>query len=58
MSDNNHTVSQKVINGLIDYIPHLFDLPQDAKNKIFMANSPHFLGYSKLGVEFTKGKTD
>ncbi|KAG2342825.1 Clavaminate synthase-like protein [Suillus weaverae] len=55
---NNHTVSQKVTNDLIDYIPRLFDLPQEAKNQILMANSPHFLGYSKLGAEFTKGKTD
>ncbi|KAG2074738.1 Clavaminate synthase-like protein [Suillus decipiens] len=54
----NHTVSQKVTNDLIDYIPRLFDLPQEAKNQILMANSPHFLGYSKLGAEFTKGKTD
>jgi hypothetical protein len=46
----NHTISQKVINDLIDCIPCLFDLPQDAKNKIFMANSPHFLEYSKLGA--------
>jgi isopenicillin N synthase-like dioxygenase len=55
---SNHTVSQEVTNDLIDYIPRLFDLPQEAKNQIFMANSPHFLGYSKLGAEFTKGKTD
>lgn len=55
---DNHTVSQKVTNDLIDYIPRLFDLPQEAKNQIFMANSPHFLGYSRLGAEFTKGKTD
>jgi len=55
---NNHTVSQGVINDLMDYIPRLFDLPQEAKDKIFMAYSPHFLGYSKLGMEFTKGKTD
>lgn len=55
---DNHTVSQKVTNDLIDYIPRLFDLPQEAKNQILMANSPHFLGYSKLGAEFTKGKTD
>ncbi|KAF9241863.1 hypothetical protein BU15DRAFT_87087 [Melanogaster broomeanus] len=54
----NHTVPQKVVDDLIGYIPRLFDLPQEAKNKIFMANSPHFLGYSKLGAEFTKGKTD
>lgn len=55
---SNHTVSQEVTNDLIDYIPRLFDLPREAKNQIFMANSPHFLGYSKLGAEFTKGKTD
>lgn len=54
----NHTVSQDIIDRLIDYIPRLFDLPQNAKNKIAMANSPHFLGYARLGAEFTKGKTD
>ncbi|KAH7923163.1 Clavaminate synthase-like protein [Leucogyrophana mollusca] len=54
----NHTVDKQVVDDLIAYIPKLFELPQDAKNKIFMANSPHFLGYSKLGAEFTKGKTD
>jgi len=54
----NHTVPQQVIDELIVYIPRLFDLPQEAKDKIFMANSPHFLGYSKLGAEFTKGRVD
>ena len=54
----NHSVPQQVIDDLIGYIPRLFDLPQETKNKIVMANSPHFLGYSKLGAEFTKGKTD
>ncbi|KAF8134471.1 hypothetical protein EV363DRAFT_1396885 [Boletus edulis] len=54
----NHTVPQHVVDDLIGYIPRLFDLPQEAKDKIRMANSPHFLGYSKLGAEFTKGKTD
>lgn len=54
----NHTVPQPIIDQLIDYIPRLFDLPPDAKDKILMENSPHFLGYSRLGAEFTKGKTD
>ncbi|KAI9571715.1 hypothetical protein HD554DRAFT_2203286 [Boletus coccyginus] len=54
----NHTVPQKVIDDLIGYIPRLFDLPQDEKNKIPLVNSPHFLGYSKLGTEFTKGNVD
>ncbi|KAI9571182.1 Clavaminate synthase-like protein [Boletus coccyginus] len=54
----NHTVPQNVIDDLIGYIPRLFDLPQEAKNEILMANSPHFFGYSKLGTEVTKGKID
>jgi len=54
----NHTIPQNVIDDLIEYIPRLFDLPQEAKNEILMANSPHFLGYSKLGTEVTKGKAD
>ncbi|KAI9571181.1 hypothetical protein HD554DRAFT_2312453 [Boletus coccyginus] len=52
----NHTVPQQVIDDLIGYIPRLFDLPQEAKDKISLINSPHFLGYSKLGAELTKGK--
>ncbi|KAF8157427.1 hypothetical protein K438DRAFT_1861527 [Mycena galopus ATCC 62051] len=40
------------------YIPRLFALPQEEKDKISMANSKHFLGYNKLGAEFTKGRTD
>ncbi|KAJ7618681.1 hypothetical protein FB45DRAFT_1033865 [Roridomyces roridus] len=43
---------------LISYIPKLFALPQDAKDKISMRNSKHFLGYTMLGAEFTKGRTD
>ncbi|KAH7888908.1 hypothetical protein F5I97DRAFT_1935334 [Phlebopus sp. FC_14] len=54
----NHTVSKNLVDDVIDYIPRLFSLPQETKNSIVMANSPHFLGYSKLGAEFTKGKTD
>ncbi|KAF7310500.1 hypothetical protein HMN09_00592500 [Mycena chlorophos] len=43
---------------LLRYIPKLFALPQEEKNKIAMVNSKHFLGYNKLGAEFTKGATD
>ncbi|KAJ7648521.1 hypothetical protein B0H17DRAFT_1103006 [Mycena rosella] len=45
-------------DALVAYIPRLFALPQEAKDKISMANSKHFLGYNKLGAEFTKGRTD
>ncbi|KAJ5288892.1 Oxidoreductase 2OG-Fe(II) oxygenase family [Penicillium angulare] len=36
----------------------LFDLPLEKKLEIEMVNSPHFLGYSKLGAEITALKTD
>jgi isopenicillin N synthase-like dioxygenase len=40
------------------YVPSLFALPQEKKDALRMANSPHFLGYSRLGVERTKGEAD
>jgi isopenicillin N synthase-like dioxygenase len=49
----NHGVDNHIIDSLISYIPQLFALPQ---HKIRMANSEHFLGYSKIGMELTKGK--
>jgi len=52
---SNHTVSS---DSLIEYIPKLFALSQKAKDDIAMANSEHFLGYSRLGKELTKGKVD
>ncbi len=55
---SNHPVPQADIEQLIDYIPKLFDLPQEAKDKIRMSNSPHFLGYSSFGTEFTKAAVD
>ncbi|KAG6860048.1 hypothetical protein C0995_016504 [Termitomyces sp. Mi166 len=54
----NPPVAPESIAALIDYIPKLFGLPQEAKDAIRMANSPHFLGYSRLGAELTRGKTD
>ncbi|KAF8645452.1 hypothetical protein AX16_007816 [Volvariella volvacea WC 439] len=54
----NPPVEKSVIDTVVDYIPKLFALPQEEKNKIRMANSPHFLGYSRLGAEFTKGAVD
>ncbi|KAJ8501746.1 hypothetical protein ONZ45_g12029 [Pleurotus djamor] len=54
----NSSISKDTIDAVMSYIPQLFALPQDAKDKIRMANSEHFLGYSRLGAELTKGKTD
>jgi isopenicillin N synthase-like dioxygenase len=43
---------------LVAYPPRLFALPQERKDALRMTNSPHFLGYSRLGVERTKGIVD
>ncbi|KAJ4474867.1 hypothetical protein J3R30DRAFT_3406058 [Lentinula aciculospora] len=58
LSNTDTVVDHQLIENLKNYIPKLFALPQKEKDKIRMANSPHFLGYSKLGAELTKGKTD
>ncbi|RDB16343.1 hypothetical protein Hypma_003050 [Hypsizygus marmoreus] len=42
----------------LSYIPKLFALPPEEKERIRMVHSPHFLGYSRLGAELTKGKVD
>lgn len=35
-----------------------FALPEKVKEEVEMLNSPHFLGYTKLGNEITSGKID
>ena len=54
----NHGVDGHTIDSLKSYIPQLFALPQEEKDRIGMANSEHFLGYSRIGKELTKGKVD
>ncbi|KAF9059515.1 hypothetical protein BDP27DRAFT_1431226 [Rhodocollybia butyracea] len=58
LSNTSSVVDEELVESLKSYIPKLFALPQEEKDKIRMANSPHFLGYSRLGAELTKGKTD
>ena len=54
----NPPIDKANTNALIGYIPKLFDLPWEKKDRIAMANSEHFLGYSSLGKELTKGTID
>lgn len=54
----NPPVAQDDINLVIDYAPKLFAIPQEKKDRLLMRNNLHFLGYSKIGTEYTKGKTD
>lgn len=44
--------------SVIAQIPRVFALPQSSKDALSMRNSEHFLGYTNLGTEFTKGALD
>ncbi|EPQ56812.1 Clavaminate synthase-like protein [Gloeophyllum trabeum ATCC 11539] len=56
---SNHSVDPAVVKAMTDhYIPRLFALPQEEKESIKMANSPHFFGYTEFAREFTKEKAD
>jgi isopenicillin N synthase-like dioxygenase len=55
---SNSPVSQDVIDRVVDYTPKLFDLPQEKKDELLMRNTSHFLGYTKMATEYTKGKPD
>ncbi|KAH9998110.1 Clavaminate synthase-like protein [Russula compacta] len=44
-------VPDALFDQVIAYLPRVFGLPQERKDALRMANSPHFLGYSRLGRE-------
>jgi isopenicillin N synthase-like dioxygenase len=54
----NHHVPATVIDALINSLPTLFGLSEEAKNEVALENSPHFLGYSAVGSEMTAGQAD
>ncbi|KAI5118876.1 hypothetical protein M0805_003551 [Coniferiporia weirii] len=47
-----------LVAALCAYAPRLFELPQARKDALRMANSPCFLGYSRVGAELTRGAPD
>lgn len=55
---SNTPVDQAVVERLISDLPRFFALPQEEKERISMVNSPHFLGYTSLGKERTRGRAD
>lgn len=50
---SNHGIAESVIHDLVDLLPTLFALPDHVKDSVALAQSPHFLGYSKFGSETT-----
>ena len=55
---SNHGVPAQVIRDLVDVLPVLFALPDEVKEEVALSNSPHFLGYSRVGAETTAGAED
>ncbi|KAL4070225.1 hypothetical protein V8B97DRAFT_2007856 [Scleroderma yunnanense] len=54
----NHSVPQELIDRVCEYVPRLFNIPQEEKDKLLMINSPHFMGFSRLRTELTGGFID
>ncbi|KAB5533386.1 2OG-Fe(II) oxygenase [Coniochaeta sp. 2T2.1] len=55
---SNHNVPAPIIDAVIASLPKLFSLPPEAKTKVALENSPHFLGHSAVGSEMTAGQPD
>jgi isopenicillin N synthase-like dioxygenase len=54
----NFGIEQELLDDVSRYGQAFFDLPTEEKLRIEMKNGPHFLGYSRLGMEVTARKTD
>ncbi len=53
-----HGIDPAVTTELLDWSRRFFALPDDEKNAIAMINSPHFRGYTRVGLEHTRGRPD
>lgn len=54
----NHGIDGKLSAEVQRVARAFFALPQDEKQKVSMANSPHFRGYNLAGVEITRSQPD
>ncbi|KAK6344888.1 hypothetical protein TWF718_006840 [Orbilia javanica] len=54
----NTGISSELVDRVKKLGVEFFDLPQDEKLRLEMKNSPHFLGYSRLGNEITRFAVD
>ncbi|WEW60142.1 hypothetical protein PRK78_005627 [Emydomyces testavorans] len=55
---NNTGIDDKLVQDVITEGKKFFDLPTEKKLEVEMKNAPSFLGYSKLGNEITRFRTD
>ncbi|KAF8474235.1 hypothetical protein BDZ91DRAFT_691315 [Kalaharituber pfeilii] len=54
----NTGIPDELVAKVVELGKAFFDLPEEEKLRLEMKNSPHFLGYSRLGNEITKHRTD
>lgn len=55
---SGHGIPDAVVSRLIASSRQFFALPEDEKLAIEMVNSPHFRGYTRTGLELTRGRPD
>ena len=53
-----HGIPQEQIDGVLDLSRRFFTLPEQDKLAIEMRKSPHFRGYNRAGLEYTRGTQD
>ena len=53
-----HGIAPAVMTEVLGWSRRFFALPDDEKNAIAMVNSPHFRGYTRVGLEHTRGRPD
>ncbi|MDR3375344.1 MAG: 2-oxoglutarate and iron-dependent oxygenase domain-containing protein [Ancalomicrobiaceae bacterium] len=53
-----HGVDQKLVENVLATSKRFFKLPLEERLKIEMINSPHFRGYTRVGLEYTRGQQD
>ncbi|MDO5512719.1 isopenicillin N synthase family oxygenase [Corynebacterium sp.] len=54
----DHGIPTELQAEMFTVAKDFFALPQEAKEEIAFTDNPHYRGYSRLGEEFTQGKTD
>jgi isopenicillin N synthase-like dioxygenase len=55
---SGHGIPQALIDEMLTLARRFFDLPEEQKLAIEMINSPHFRGYTRVGMEITRGQKD
>ena len=55
---SGHGVDDDLIRQVLSLSRRFFELPEQDKLAIEMVNSPHFRGYNRKGMEYTRGERD